>query len=69
MQHSYSLHLYYKKKYVTCSYVNTIFNFLLVSPNQLKTLCVNCEGAINALDTSKDNSQVVVAGRNGRWMY
>lgn len=35
-----------------------------VAPNQLKTLSVNCEGAINALDTSKDNSQVVVAGRS-----
>ena len=46
-----------------------IFHFLLVAPNQLKTLCVNCEGAINALDTSKDNSQVVVAGRNGWWIY
>lgn len=36
-----------------------------VSPNQLKTLSVNCDGPINALDTSKDNSQVVVAGRSG----
>ncbi|XP_048745682.2 GATOR complex protein WDR24-like isoform X1 [Ostrea edulis] len=35
-----------------------------VSPNPLQTIRVNCEGAINALDTSKDNSQVVVAGRN-----
>lgn len=39
-----------------------------VSPNQLKTLSVNCDGPINALDTSKDNSQVVVAGRSGMYI-
>ena len=29
------------------------------------TMCCNVDGALNSLSTSKDGSQVVVAGRNG----
>lgn len=30
-----------------------------------KTVCITQEGPANALALSKDNSQVVIAGRNG----
>lgn len=31
-----------------------------------KTVCITQEGPANALALNKDNSQVVIAGRNGR---
>ena len=34
-------------------------------PNNFSTMFCNVDGALNSLSTSKDGSQVVVAGRNG----
>ena len=35
--------------------------------NNACTMHCNVDGALNSLSTSKDGSQVVVAGRNGKW--
>lgn len=35
--------------------------------NNACTMYCNVDGALNSLSTSKDGSQVVVAGRNGKW--
>lgn len=34
-------------------------------PSNFSTMFCNVDGALNSLSTSKDGSQVVVAGRNG----
>ena len=34
-----------------------------------KTICITQEGPANALALNKDNSQVVIAGRNGAFIY
>jgi len=34
--------------------------------NAMKTVGYNCGGPMNALDTNKDHSHIIVAGRTGR---
>lgn len=38
-------------------------------PNNFSTMFCNVDGPLNSLSTSKDGSQVVVAGRNGMLQF
>ena len=38
-------------------------------PTNFSTMFCNVDGALNSLSTSKDGSQVVVAGRNGMFHF